>query len=100
MGMVRTEHMMIPCGARLAGTGENGGQGSAAGVQDPVSLDRVSIEFEELLEILGGEGSALGFGNWGGDLRAFWENNLIPGEGMTCLRDKMERTEKEDLALK
>lgn len=76
--------MITPCGAGLAGSGEKGlGERasvsvSAAGVQGPVSLARGSVKFEELLESLGGQGSAPGVGNQGGDLRAFWESNSPP----------------------
>lgn len=56
--------MIRPCGAGLAGSGEKGlGERasisvSAAGVKGPVSLARGSVKFEELLESLGGQGSA------------------------------------------
>lgn len=97
--------MIRPHGARLVWLGEKGSGmragflASAAGVRGLVSSAGESVEFEELLESLGGEVSALGVRNWGEDLRAFWESNLNQRERVRCLRDKIEQ-KREDLTLK
>lgn len=78
--------MTRPCGAGLAGSGEKGSgmragfSASADDVRGPVSLAKVSDKFEELLESPSEDGSVPGVGNWGGDLRAFWESSLNLGE--------------------